>query len=70
MDSTVNWKSSSHTLDDPTEQDFQEWLQELPSSIAVEMSAHGFERCKDLLALRLHTAERNSAYQEYLKSEV
>lgn len=59
MNSTVLLNDHRLTLEEPTEADFYEWLETLPSAIATQLSGHGFEKCKDLLSLRLHASERN-----------
>jgi hypothetical protein len=70
MDSTIYWKEHNGAATRPTEQDFYEWLEGLPHTIAAQMLSQGFEKCKGLLSLRLHAAERNfAALQQRVKAE-
>jgi len=59
MNSTVLLNDHRLTLEEPTQAHFNEWLETLPSAIATQLSSHGFEKCKDLLSLRLHVAEQS-----------
>lgn len=38
---------------------YQEWLQGLPSDIATDMKAKGFEQCKGMLPFTRYVNERN-----------
>lgn len=44
---------------EPTELDFSEWLEGLPSNIANEMKNKGFETCKRVLSFSRYVMEKN-----------
>ena len=53
---------------DPTEEDFEEWLNILPDNLSQAFRKDGYEKCKGVLALRRHTAERNDVgMSEYMR---
>jgi hypothetical protein len=55
----------------PTELDFYRWMDGLPEKVAVQMRTRGYEKCKNLLALRLNAdSHREAALEEYLKAEL
>jgi hypothetical protein len=44
---------------EPTEQDFQEWLEGLPEKIGKDMRQKGFEACKRILSFSRYVNEKN-----------
>ena len=44
--------------EEPTEDDFNHWLEGLPEPISREMKGKGYQYCKTTLSLRRHSLER------------
>lgn len=48
----------------PTQIDYQEWLEGLPSHIAKDMKAKGFEECKTIVSFLRYVMEKNDIGME------
>jgi len=44
---------------EPTEEDFNEWLEGLPENVREDMEMQGFELCKGVLSFRRYVMEKN-----------
>ncbi|MFB9296928.1 hypothetical protein [Persicitalea jodogahamensis] len=67
----VTFHYYSEQLAEPTEEDYEDWLLGLPEEIAKDHSERGFEKCRGVLSLRRHAAERNdSGLDAYVKESV
>lgn len=44
---------------EPTETDFNEWLEGLPINVREDMEMQGFELCKGVLSFRRYVMEKN-----------
>lgn len=49
---------------EPSEQDFKEWLEGLPSNIADDMSSKGFDKCRNILSFTRYVMEKNDVGME------
>lgn len=53
---------------DPTEIDFQEWLDGLPDNVKAEFERRGFEECKRVLSFARYVNEKNDiGMDQYVK---
>lgn len=54
---------------EPTEQDYQEWLEGLPENVATGMAAKGFEWCRTVLSFTRYVNEKHDVgMEEYVRS--
>ncbi len=53
-----------NTGDEPTEEDYLDWLSGLPAGIQDDMRKKGFESCKTILSLQRHALERKDIGME------
>lgn len=49
---------------EPTEEDFNEWLEGLPKNIRRDMEIQGFELCKGILSFTRYVMEKNDIGME------
>ncbi|MEC3881804.1 hypothetical protein [Parapedobacter sp. 10938] len=56
---------------EPDEDDYQSWLEGLDEGVRPSLELMGFEKCRTMLALRLHASERSDrGYYNYLKKNL
>ncbi|WP_268224323.1 hypothetical protein [Sinomicrobium oceani] len=44
---------------EPTEEDFEEWLEGLPDNVGTDMKARGFEECRGIFSFTRYVMEKN-----------
>lgn len=55
----------------PTESDYQEWLEGLPDRVRKEMQEMGFEQCKKVLSFTRYVIEKNDVgLDEYIRKHM
>mgnify|MGYP000091353079 CR=1 FL=1 len=56
---------------EPTEKDFEMWLNGLPKNIRTDMETKGFEICKSILSFSRYVMEKNDiGMDEWLKNNL
>ena len=56
---------------EPTEVDFEEWLEGLPEAISNDMKAKGFEKCKGVVSFTRYVMEKNDiGMVQWMKSNL
>lgn len=56
---------------EPTENDFEEWLEGLPILIARDMRSKGFEKCKGVVSFTRYVIEKNDiGMDEWMKQNL
>lgn len=67
---TVHYHRKANEYE-PTESDWKEWINGLPTSIAEHMKGEGFEKAKTVLSFTRYVLEKNDVgLDEFLKANV